>query len=278
MKSEKAYADNIRSYVFGGRMTADQWAGARKIALDGERRGWRPSWTAYMLATAYHETAHTMQPIKEFGSADYFRKMYDKNGDRPHVARDLGNTVAGDGAKFAGRGYVQITGRRNYADWSKRLGVDLLKEPDKALDPDIALRILMEGSELGTFTEGKHKLADYLTAATRDYRNARRIINGIDKAAKIAGYAVRFEEALLAAGYGQEAPRATDGAGDGASSNGRTPDFGSGDAGSTPAAPAKPGDDLDPITLPEPAPNGGFAALVVLAVIGAAFILGVTLR
>ncbi len=146
---------------------------------------WPVSWKAYALATAWHETAKTMQPIKEMGGDAYFTRMYDPRGSRPHVAANLGNTKPGDGAKFAGRGYVQLTGRKNYA----RYGI--ADRPDDAMKPDIAAAIMRDGMAQGIFTS--KKLSDYLPG---DYLGARRIINGTDKAKEIAGYAAAFEGAL----------------------------------------------------------------------------------
>lgn len=151
--------------------------------------GWPLTWQAYALATAWHETARTMQPIKEHGGDAYFRRMYDIQGDRPDKARELGNLTPGDGVRYAGRGYVQLTGRTNYA----RFGLEA--KPDEAMRPDVAARIMKRGMETGIFT-GK-KLADYLPG---DYRGARRIINGLDKADEIASYALKFERALRAGG------------------------------------------------------------------------------
>ena len=148
---------------------------------------WPVSWQAYALATTWHETARTMQPILERGGEAYFRRMYDPLGERPHVAKRLGNTQPGDGARYAGRGYVQITGRTNY----QRYGI--ADSPEDALKPDVALRILRDGMEHGRFT-GK-ALKDYLPG---DYVNARRIINGVDRAAEIAKHAETFEAALKA--------------------------------------------------------------------------------
>lgn len=148
---------------------------------------WPVSWVAYGLATTWHETARTMQPIKEHGGPAYFHRMYDIEGQRPAKARELGNLTPGDGARYAGRGYVQLTGRTNYA----RYGID--DTPDDAMKPDVAAHILVDGMEKGVFT-GK-KLADYLPG---NYRGARRIINGTDKADDIAAYALIFEAALMA--------------------------------------------------------------------------------
>lgn len=151
---------------------------------------WPVSWVAYGLATAWHETAATMQPIKEFGGPVYFKKKYDIQGQNPALAKRLGNTQPGDGAKYAGRGYVQLTGRANYA----RYGID--DTPDDALKADVAAHILVDGMSNGRFT-GK-KLADYLPG---DYANARRIINGLDRAKHIAVIAEGFEQALTAGGW-----------------------------------------------------------------------------
>lgn len=151
--------------------------------------GWPITWQAYALATAWHETARTMQPIKERGGEAYFRRMYDIEGQNPNLARRLGNHAPGDGARYAGRGYVQLTGRDNYYRYG------LVDRPDDAMKPEVAAKILRDGMEHGRFT-GK-KLADYLPG---DYRGARRIINGLDKADEIASYALKFERALRAGG------------------------------------------------------------------------------
>ena len=141
---------------------------------------------AYLLATAWHETDRTMHPITEYGGVRYFDKY-----DTGKLAAALGNTPVadGDGFKYRGRGYVQITGAANYAKAGKALGVDLLRYPDKALDQTIAAQILVQGCRDGWFT-GK-KLSDY-----SDYKNMRRVVNGTDKADTIANYAVQFEAAL----------------------------------------------------------------------------------
>jgi hypothetical protein len=73
----------------------------------------------------------------------------------------------------------------------------LLKDPDQALDPQIAYKIMSVGMRKGCFT-GK-KLSDYINQNGSDYVNARRIINGTDQADKIAGYAAKLEQVLAAA-------------------------------------------------------------------------------
>lgn len=151
-------------------------------------------WAAYMLATVKHECANRWMPITEFGSRDYFDK-YESN---TALGMRLGNTEEGDGYRYRGRGYVQITGRANYRRLTDQLKLgtdeDLEKDPDQALRPMIAYRIMSHGMRNGAFT-GK-KLSDFLNDQTTDYRNARRIINGLDKAGLIADYAKTFEGIL----------------------------------------------------------------------------------
>jgi len=153
-----------------------------------------PRWAAYMLATIKHECADTFQPITERGSQSYF----DKYEPGTSIGKNLGNTQAGDGYLFRGRGYVQLTGRANYQNMSGRLALsgddDLVLHPDVALQADIAYKIMSYGMRRGSFT-GK-KLGDYINAAGCDYRQARRIINALDRADDIAGYAASFESSL----------------------------------------------------------------------------------
>jgi putative chitinase len=146
---------------------------------------------AYCLATFKWETAHTMKPIDEFGGDAYFNKRY---GPLTSVGKMLGNTTAGDGALYHGRGYVQLTGRRNYNKSKTLTGVDLIKEPDRAKEPDLAYHIAIQGMKDGWFT-GK-KLSHFITGDKTDYNNARTIINGHDQAEKIADIARRYSEIL----------------------------------------------------------------------------------
>jgi putative chitinase len=157
---------------------------------------WPVSWLAYALATTFHETAHTMRPVLEQGGEAYFARMYDPQGLRPTVAARLGNVCAGDGARFCGRGYVQLTGRANYV----RAGIG--EEPDRALEPGVAAEVLERGLREGWFTG--RKLMDALPLGGRATRAqfvaARRVVNGQDRAGLIADYALRFQDALLAGG------------------------------------------------------------------------------
>lgn len=192
------FFDHVRVALFGGSLKQKQVDGMTAL-LDYWESKHAPKddrILAYLLGTAYHETDKKMQPIREYGKISYFDKRYGPPpvGANPTLARALGNTQPGDGSRYCGRGYVQLTGRRNYRDWGNRLGIALEADPDLALQAAPAVEILVEGSLLGTFT-GK-KLSQYFNPTTGDWRNARRVINGKDKADLIAGHAKNFYAAI----------------------------------------------------------------------------------
>jgi hypothetical protein len=87
-----------------------------------------------ILGTIGTEVA-SFEPINEEGGTRYFTKLYEGRGD-------LGNTQPGDGVRYHGRGFLQLTGRANYRAYGRKLGLPLEKNPDLALDPDAAARIL----------------------------------------------------------------------------------------------------------------------------------------
>ncbi len=181
--------------LFGGRLTQAQVDGINALmtAINAARVT-DARWMAYMLATAFHETAQTMQPIKESGGQAYFKRRYDITGERPTLAKANGNVYPGDGAKFCGRGYVQLTWRANYERMGKIIGTDLVADPDKAMRPDIAAAVMVIGMKQGLFT-GRH-LYEFFNERLTDWVGARRIINGSDRAELIAGYAKAFLAAL----------------------------------------------------------------------------------
>lgn len=155
---------------------------------------------AYELATTRRES-HMGNWMNEFGGNAYFEKKY---GMHSSHRDDLQNTQPGDGAAFHGRGLVQVTGRRNYTDWTNRLAqenfkhdgqaVDLVNHPELAADPQIAAHIAVKGMRDGTFTG--RKLSDYVNDDKTDFYNARRVINGTDEATEIANQATAFQGVL----------------------------------------------------------------------------------
>lgn len=161
--------------------------------IDYDRRITDRRHRAYILATVLRECGPDYEPRTELGPHSYFSK-YDPG---TKLGKQLGNLFPGDGFNYRGRGYVQITGRRNYSMMSHLQDIDLVTNPDKALVPSVAYNIMSIGLSEGLFT-GK-KLADYLTSAHVDYFNARRCVNGLDRAEAIADHACRFEKILLEA-------------------------------------------------------------------------------
>jgi len=154
---------------------------------------------AYILATAWHESAHTMKPVRETlaktdaKAKEILTKAW-KAGKLPWVKKDYWS----DG--WFGRGYVQLTHKANYERAGKKLGVDLVKNPALAMEPWIAAEVLVQGSKEGWFT-GK-RLLDFISLTRSDFVDARKIINGTDKAGLIAGYAREYDALLKSDGYG----------------------------------------------------------------------------
>jgi putative chitinase len=178
------FFDSIRYYLAGGSLTSQQVDGCN-VLLDWydnsnppipERHHLDDRMFAYCLATAWHETAFTMQPVTEYGGEAYLK-------GKPYYP-------------WYGRGYVQLTWDYNYQKQDDKLGLkgSLMANPDLALDPPTAARIIFEGMADGDFT-GK-KLADYFTASETDWYNARRIVNGTDCATTIAKYGELFHNAI----------------------------------------------------------------------------------
>lgn len=91
------------------------------------------------LAQCAHESAN-FTSLEEIGTPKYFARKYDKRFS-PKKAKALGNVKPGDGAKYKGRGYIQLTGRYNYAKAGQELGLPLEQHPELAARPDIAAKI-----------------------------------------------------------------------------------------------------------------------------------------
>jgi len=192
----------VRLSLFGGALTQNQVNGMSAI-LDV----WQAStmtdlrWLAYMLATAFHETAQTMQPVRETRAAtdDQAIAILDRSwakGVMPWVKSPYWR-IGADGKSWLGRGYVQLTHKVNYIKLGGAIGVDLVSNPVLAMREDIALKVLFTGMSEGLFTGAK--LADFFQGAKADWVNARRIINGTESAAVVAGYGQKFFAALQGA-------------------------------------------------------------------------------
>lgn len=196
-----AFFAKARADLFGGVLRQGQVDGMNRILDEWDRRKLTdPRWLAYILATAYWETGQRMQPVNEEGGDAYFIRMYDINGERPGVAKRLGNTLPGDGVRFHGRGLPQLTGRANYHKMGDLLGIPLVDKPDLALDPVYSVQIMFEGmlradSHFGDFTG--LALDDCFNDTTEDWVGARQVVNDHDHDSEIAGIARRFYAALV---------------------------------------------------------------------------------
>ena len=180
MIDRTVFFNTIRTAPFGGSLSTGQVDGMNRI-LDEWIRSQIPDlrFLAYMLSTVFHETAFTMQPIREMGSEDYLRS-------KPYYP-------------WVGEGLVQVTWETN----ARKFGATA---PGQLLSWPLCLKPLFDGMTRGLFT-GK-RLADYFNATTDDPVNARRIINGTDKANTIAHYHSLFLSALKAAEMPTTAPTA----------------------------------------------------------------------
>lgn len=178
---EGAFFARIRENPFGGHIVQSQVNGMSELESSWDKYGdGTPAKFAYVLGTVFHETARTMQPIEEFGRG---------RGKKYGVVDESGQ------APF-GRGFVQLTWRKNYLRADAELGLDgaLASDYSLALRPDIAGAIAVRGMLEGWFT-GK-KLGEYIKPASNDFVNARKVINGLDCAEAIAVYATNFLQAL----------------------------------------------------------------------------------
>lgn len=166
--NKEAFYGNIKNSLFHGILSQPQIEGMEAI-LDASAIV-STNELAYILATIYHETAKTMQPIEEYGKG--------KNRTYGHKVKINGKPYSNTYNIFYGRGFVQLTWYDNYEKMGKIIGEDLINHPELCLTIPIATKICYAGMIGGLFT-GK-KLKDYFTETT-DFINARRIINGVKK-------------------------------------------------------------------------------------------------
>lgn len=173
----------------------DLTLGHTRLIIDKCRQhGLSDEQTAYVLATAFWETARTMKPVRETLAANDEQAIIrlDRAWDRgqlPWVSRPYWRRDT-DGKAWFGRGFVQLTHKANYQKAARETGVDVVSDPSRMLDPEISADVLVIGMQRGWFT-GK-ALSDYIGGGRRDYINARRVVNGTDKASEIANLAERY--------------------------------------------------------------------------------------
>jgi putative chitinase len=108
------------------------------LKKEAEKAGIKGQELAAFLAQAAHETLD-FKHMKEIGGSLDFKKYDIKFA--PRKAKILGNTKPGDGAKFKGRGYIQLTGKYNYKRAGQALGLDLVNKPELVERPDVAAKV-----------------------------------------------------------------------------------------------------------------------------------------
>ncbi|PWK75321.1 putative chitinase [Mucilaginibacter oryzae] len=196
MPGTKHLYDTIRSALFGGHLTQNHVDGIEAIISAAKSGGVTDNrQIAYMLATVYHECGRTMQPVRENGRGaghPYGQKLKMGGGPGHRVPYTTPDQI------YYGRGYVQLTWYENYESMGKLLHIDLLNNPDLALKDDIAAQIMVKGMTKGIFTGVN--LDRYFNVERTDWVNARKIINGLDMAEKIAGNAKLFYKGLTRSG------------------------------------------------------------------------------
>lgn len=193
----KKFFDHVRKFLCNGELSSAQVEGMDAILDEWEERGLTDlRWLSYMMATTFHETGRSMQPVKEWGRGagkPYGKKLKMGGGPNKRIPYDKPDHI------YFGRSFVQLTWYENYELMGRLLGIDLLNNPDKALEMEVSVKILFEGmlkaaSSFGDFT-GKC-LEQYFNETTDDPINARKVVNGLDKADLIASYHYVFLKAL----------------------------------------------------------------------------------
>lgn len=183
--NEKAFYDTARLTLFGGSISVVQFARLAPLLVELTKSDTvQAEHGAYILATAHYET-------------DRFNAMEEYADGSAYEGRaSLGNDQEGDGVRFKGRGYPMLTGRRNYAWASVTSGRDLLANPKEAIIAEVSAYLIVVGMMTGAFTGVG--LGRFISAGKVDFINARKTVNGLDRAETIADLAERYLSAIKA--------------------------------------------------------------------------------
>ncbi len=175
------FFDRIKKLGLFSRLTEKQVAGMSAILDEWEQQKLSDNrQLAYIFATIYHETydwnkpMREMYPTREKGTEQYLKS-------KPYYP-------------FYGRDFCHTTWRANYVKVRRFTGIDVVTYPDKIAELPLAAKVCVHFMVTGLYTG--RKLADYISGSKCDYINARRVINGTDKANLVAGYAIKFESSL----------------------------------------------------------------------------------
>ena len=201
MPLPKSFFDSLRGNIYKDGFTQTTIDTLTAIYMEGIKRGMSIAQIAYCMATPYHEVGPKLDPrTHELGFTAH------SYGQRPGACADgtFSNIPPFNSLFYYGRGLPQLTWLNNYQKMAKRKGKPYDTQPEMLFDLDDSVWVLMEGMQYGIFTG--HKLSDYITIGKIDWINARRIVNGTDKAELIAGYAQAFDRALMTISLPNPAP------------------------------------------------------------------------
>lgn len=190
MINRKFFFEQTKLNLFGGHFTTKQVNGLTAILDEWETKYSHSDdrWLAYMLATVHHETGRSIQPIEEWGKGKglpYGSRLKMSKGSNGKRIPYTDTTEL-----FYGRGFVQLTWYENYDKAGKKLKKDFLHHAAQVMEIQNATKIMFFGMTEGWFTGAK--LSKYFNATTEDWKNARRIINGLDKCELIKDYALKY--------------------------------------------------------------------------------------
>ena len=156
-------------------MTVKQGDAVRLIAEECDNVGMKdPIAFSYMLATCYHESNFLPQKERRARAGSELRRIQDRYWY----------------TGFYGRGYVQLTHKENYQQFSAIMGHDFINNPDKVLIPEYSAFILVYGMTTGAFTQ--RRLGHFINPYKTDLLGARRVVNGTDQAERIAIHTLKI--------------------------------------------------------------------------------------
>lgn len=128
------------------------------------------------LATVRVECGRSFKPVVEIASGEVYEGR-----------KDLGNTQVGDGVRFKGRGYIQLTGRDNYKTYGEKLGIDLVNNPDLTLQPEVSAKIL------ALYFKNR---AVNVACNNNDWLEVRKKINGVNRSTGLPNGWNEFESVV----------------------------------------------------------------------------------
>lgn len=207
---DRAEFGNLYIIVFGKPLTSYQQEGYTAIfnAFDDFTKDCSDVTKyqlAYILATAMHEVGPSMKPLREGPWSKISKGILISNQEavnhvtwmfqRGIISENYASPNPETHQSYYGRGFVQLTHYSNYKKMGELLGKDFVHNPDLVLELSTAAEVLVQGMFKGMFTGSN--LAKYINTQNKDYFNARRIVNRLDRAAIVADLAKKFEACII---------------------------------------------------------------------------------